>query len=343
MDLGVPGPDKGAGGTHVIVPPDHRGALPEDAFAGYAATNRVMLFVRAIPQDGDVDGAIALIRQVRIAHADGDVIDAEWADVSDRDLDLTAGDIETTLAFWTRLHELIDREPLIDEFHDYYGELAALGIAKGRPFRPDARTRGILERAAQIGNAHMRVQSFADRRPDRAMWADRQWEWASLRPDSGDFETPEFKDLEAREKWFYQAILESPAMFRREAGGGSLYWLGLRDNNGAYLDGGASYRLRVPLPVPAGLFWSITAYDPLTRSELQTAQGHAALRSMFELADGLDAPTIDLFFGPEAPEGHEAHWLQTVPGRGWFVYFRIYGPGAAAFDGSWKLGDFENI
>ena len=31
------------------------------------------------------------------------------------------------------------------------------------------------------------------------------------------------------------------------------------------------------------------------------------------------------------------------PGKGWFVYFRIYGPEAFAFDGSWKPADFEKV
>ncbi|MFF1902043.1 hypothetical protein [Kitasatospora sp. NPDC058218] len=31
--------------------------------------------------------------------------------------------------------------------------------------------------------------------------------------------------------------------------------------------------------------------------------------------------------------------MQTVPGRGWFCYFRIYGPAQPAFDGSWRPGD----
>jgi hypothetical protein len=47
-----------------------------------------------------------------------------------------------------------------------------------------------------------------------------------------------YVDLDAREVWFYQAIGASPAMFRRSAGAGLLYWLGLRDQTGAYLDGG---------------------------------------------------------------------------------------------------------
>ena len=131
----------------------------------------------------------------------------------------------------------------------------------------------ILDKAAKLANAQMRVQSFADRRPDRIAWSDRKWEWASLRPENGSFDLPSYKDLEAREKWFYQAMIESPAMFRRSAGAGSLYWLGLRDGSGAYLDGAKTYKLTVPLPVPAKLFWSVTVYDPNTRSEIKTTQG----------------------------------------------------------------------
>lgn len=45
---------------------------------------------------------------------------------------------------------------------------------------------------------------------------------------------------------------------------------------------------------------------------------------------------IALLSGPPAPAGHEDRWIQTSPGAGWFVYFRIYGPEQAAFDKTWK-------
>jgi len=186
----------------------------------------------------------------------------------------------------------------------------------------------------------MRVQSFADRRPERVMWKDRQWEWATLRPENGTFDTPAYHDLDARAKWFFQAQIESPAMFRRTAAAGSLYWLGTRDRKGAFLDGSRTYRLRVPLPVPAKLFWSITIYDPETRSEIVTKQGNAALRSLVELS-GVTGKAVDLYFGPKAPKGKEDRWVQTLPTKGWFTYFRIYGPEKGAFDGRWKPGDFE--
>jgi hypothetical protein len=179
---------------------------------------------------------------------------------------------------------------------------------------------------------------------DEPAWRDRKsWEWVTLRPENGTFDASTYVDLDARETWFWQATLESPAMFRRKAGSGSVYWFAAHDAADKYLDGGKLYKLTVPQPVPSKLFWSVTVYDPETRSEIQTDQGKAALRSLFELKDKADVKALDLYFGPKAPEGKEGQWIKTIPGRGWFVYFRVYGPEESAFDGSWKPGDFEEV
>ena len=110
---------------------------------------------------------------------------------------------------------------------------------------------------------------------------------------------------------------------------------------GAYLDGGRAYKLTVPLPVPGKLFWSVTVYDARTRSQIQTGQAKAVLSSLFDFPDTTGDDSVDLFFGPTAPAGHQDQWIQTNSGAGWFVYFRIYGPEQAAFDKTWKPGDFE--
>jgi hypothetical protein len=248
---------------------------------------------------------------------------------------------ETNLEYWKALHRVIDSEPVYEPYRSSYGELAALGIVKGKSFAPDARMKGILQRAALIGNAQMRVESFADRRPDRVVWDDRRWEWVTLRPENGTFDAPSYKDLDAREKWFFQAQIESPAMFRRSAGAGSLYWVSARDRDGVFLDGAQTYKLTVPQPVPAKLFWSVTVYDSDTRSQIQTDQNQAALRSLYELKDAGKSRTVDLYFGPAQPAGAQGRWIKTIPGKSWFAYFRIYGPEARAFDSSWEPGDFE--
>lgn len=338
-DLGLPGPDAGKGGKHLFLPPGHDQPIPEGYHAAVATMNRVLVLIRAIPPGGDTEAANAMMKTVKVYPLDAR---ADWEPswVRLEHGDFTPLQWETNLRYWQVLHEVIDLEPAYEAYRPYYGELAALGIIKGQPFAPDARMTAILEKAAVLANGQMRVQSFADRRADRVAWPDRQWEWATLRPENGTFDAATYVDLEAREKWFYQAQVESPAMFRRTAGAGSLYWLGTRDASGAFLDGSKAYRLSVPQPVPGKLFWSVTVYDAETRSEISTDQGYSALRSLFELKD-MTGASAELRFGPRAPTGGEGQWIKTTPGKGWFVYFRIYGPEAAAFDGSWKPGDFE--
>ncbi len=342
-DMGLPGPDAGKGGRHLLLPPSYDGEVPEGYFVHRASSNRQIVGARSLPVGGDVKAAKERLSTIKVYPLGRKAgwTEPKWLDVTGRKQDTTPVAWEDNLKFWKVLHETLDTEPAYTGYHNYYGELAALGIEKGKPFKPDARMKSILDEAARVGNAQMRVQSFGDRRPDRLPWQDRQWQWASLRYEDGDFNTASHTDLDAREKWFYQAVGASPAMFRRDEKAGSLYWLGLRDKRGNYLDGGKSYKLTVPLPVPGKLFWSVTVYDAETRSQIQTKQKKAALRSLFELKD-LSGKAADLHFGPVAT-GDTGKWIQTIPGKGWFTYFRIYGPEKAAFNGSWRLGDFEQV
>jgi hypothetical protein len=343
MDMGLPGPDAGKGGKHLLLPPGYDGAVPDGYQVGRSSTYKVFLAMRSLPLDGDLAKAKDGIRSIKVYPLDDPSTPLAYVDVSDQHIDATHLAWEDNFAYWQKLHEVIDAEPVQDEFRPMYGLLAELGVAKGKPFAPDERMTAILERAAKDGRDQMLVSSFNSRRPDRLAWRDRRWEWASLVYDNGDFETRSGIDLEARDRWYAQAILGSPAMFRRKVGFGSLYWLGIRDNDGDWLDGGKTYRLAVPLPVPAHLFWSLTVYDVRTRSQVQTDQDKAALRSLFELAHIGDESSVDLYFGPIAPEVHEDRWIKTIPDEGWFTYFRIYGPEEPAFDGTWKPGDFEEI
>ena len=135
-------------------------------------------------------------------------------------------------------------------------------------------------------------------------------------------------------------------MFRRRTGSGSIYFEAIRDGVGAYLDGGQSYTLTVPQPVPAKLFWSVTAYDIETRSQVQTPQDKAVLTSLRDTFTPGPDGSVEIYFGPEPPAGPPArkqHWIQTSPERGFFLYFRIYGPEIGAFDGSWRPGDMTPV
>jgi hypothetical protein len=132
-------------------------------------------------------------------------------------------------------------------------------------------------------------------------------------------------------------------MLTQTPGVGQRYIAAYKDKDGEWLSGGNSYRLHVPPNPPAKQFWSVTAYDEGRRQMVVTKQGRPDISSRKEdivpNADG----SVDVYFGPEAPEGHEANWVQTNPGEGWFAYFRFYGPTEPFFDKSWALPDFEKM
>lgn len=345
LDMGIPGPDEGKGGKHLVLPPNFSGPVPDGYHVGRSLSNKVLFAVRALPVGGDVPKAMDALRAIKIypLTASTNPSRFEAIDTTQAKMDSSALAWEDNIQFWEVLARIINDETIVEKFLPMYGQLAAIGIEKGKPFAPDARMKTILERAAKAGRDQMLVSAFASDRPDRIAWPDRKWEWVGLVPGSAQFETPTGIDLEARDRWFAQAIVTSPAMFRRNAGAGSLYWLGARDGTGAYLDGGKTYKLSIPQPVPGKLFWSVTAYDAQTRSEVQTDQDKAALRSLFELKDASKSEPTVLYFGPKAPTGQEGRWIKTAPGRGWFAYIRIYGPEDSAFNGSWKPNDFEEV
>jgi hypothetical protein len=37
----------------------------------------------------------------------------------------------------------------------------------------------------------------------------------------------------------------------------------------------------------------------------------------------------------------EHNWIQTIPGKGWNMLFRLYGPLEPWFDKTWKLNEIE--
>ena len=89
-------------------------------------------------------------------------------------------------------------------------------------------------------------------------------------------------------------------------------------------------------------FWSVTVYS-LTTSSFFLNATRLTLGSLDkELRKNADG-TVDIYFGPKAPEGHESNWLYTQPGEKWFPWFRVYGPEKAILDKSWRLPDIERV
>ena len=129
-------------------------------------------------------------------------------------------------------------------------------------------------------------------------------------------------------------------MMGRTVGFGQLYLETARDQEGNWLNGSHNYHLRVPKDAPVAQFWSVTVYDNETRCFVDT--GVQPDRSSRDKIVKNDDGSVDLYFGPSAPSGKpKSNWIQTLPGKGWFSYFRLYGPTQAYFDRSWVLPDIE--
>jgi len=219
--------------------------------------------------------------------------------------------------------------------------LAAIGIQKGRPFTPDAKTKQLLAEAARVGAAMARANTFATRDDAAQVYPDRRWEWAFV-GGSHTWDAKGYVNVDNRAAWNYAATGNSPAMVQRTVGSGSQYLMAMRDAGGVFLDGARNYRLNLPANVPVKAFWSIVVYDALSRSELQNGQKFPSVSQYTGPVPNADG-SVDIYFGPQAPKGKEKNWIKTVPGKGWFTYLRFYSPTEAFFDQTWKPNDIEEI
>ena len=53
--------------------------------------------------------------------------------------------------------------------------------------------------------------------------------------------------------------------------------------------------------------------------------------------------SVDVYFGPKAPEGKESNWVPTDAKGKFEILFRLYGPEKPLFDKTWKLPDIEEV
>ena len=96
----------------------------------------------------------------------------------------------------------------------------------------------------------------------------------------------------------------------------------------------------MPPDVPVRDFWAITTYDLETASYIRNMDKSSIDSQMKEVKKNADG-SVDIYFGPKAPEGKESNWLPTDPKRRFFLLSRFYGPEPGLFDGSFELNNIE--
>ena len=342
-NMGLVGEEAGAGARYLFVPPGYHGELPaEGYFVVHAKTNRFLLCARApLPDPEKGKDLLRSIRLYPLAEA-ANPPENEFLDVSDRKLIANPCVVDGKYDYWEALKRALDGDVPSENLYNAYGMLVDLGLRAAHPFEPGDDLVTILADAAAAADEQLVVTAFADDDPRRLVWSDRRWEWVVYSEGDFGYYEKDHLHLAVRERWFYQATLETDKMFMHKEGAGSIYWMANTDAAGSALDGGETYALTIPNPVPAAQFWSVTLYDLDTRSEINTPQFKPVITSLRDDVTPDANGDIILHFGPDAP-GVDEPWLQTIPGSQWFAYFRIYGPGAPAFDGTWKPSDFHRV
>jgi hypothetical protein len=375
-DFGLPGPDRGQGGRYLLVGPGYDGPLPDSGFhVCHPRTTRALMLGRAFMIDNDPGPAVEVIRNgLRISayvpggqgtavgsFLAGDAPMAQAPPAPETPFIEGSGVAFNTIppndfGYWEAVDRLVQQEPAGAGEPELLGLLAAVGIVKGQPFKPDARMRKILEEAVVVGNATARTVSFAPR-PEEGFeyypgsaWLNMLWlgghDFMDPPPQitaEGVVQNPSdgARKLNSRTAWFYPYTGCSPVMCMRLTGIGSQYLMAMRSGDGAYLDGGRSYRLTLPPDIPESRFWSVMLYDRQTRSMLQTDQARPDIGSQSGTVETNRDGSTDIYFGPTAPEGKENNWLQTVPGKGWWTILRLYSPLQPFFDKTWRPSEIE--
>ncbi|WP_281612996.1 DUF1254 domain-containing protein [Flammeovirga sp. SubArs3] len=338
-DLGLAGPDRGQGGKYLIVPPHYEGELPEGYHTFQSSTYLNIWLVRGF-KGKDGSSPVNSLKQIQTypLNKKDHPPKMKYKMVSNINADLT---FPTDERFFEQLSNIVSKENIRDIDLSYLGMLQTLGIESGKPFTPNEKQKSIFVKAAKTGNAMSRAIAYSSRNEQKSPYENSQWEWIFL-TENPNFYTPNYLDLEARLTYTHQACFTANAMVLKMEGIGSQYIAAYKDNEGVWLDGAKNYKLTLPPNVPVRNFWSLMVYDADTRSMVVTDTQKAGIDSYGNVQKNKDG-SIDLYMGPDAPEGLESNWVKTDKTTGFFVYLRLFGPEKEFMDKTWRPSEIQLI
>lgn len=342
-DVGAAGPDKAGGGLYLLLPPDYNDQVPGGYFTFRSRTYNVFLFFRTVLAPGatgpDTAVAVATAERTRVYplySLERNRPRMQFPNASPVRVNMM---YPTDFAYWEKLKAFIDYEPAECLDPVTRGMLASLGIVKGQPFAPDARRREVLTRAVETAASMIfALRVVPEGLPNAPYYEDRNYVngWAGV---DDAFFGASYQSLDSRAAYFQAAYSSAPAMVADIVGLGSKYPIAFRDAKGELLDGGRSYRLRLPPKIPAHLYWAVTVYNPHDGTMPETEQAFPS-RNQFDKVETNSDGSVELYFGPTRPaSAPERNWIQTLRNRAFLVAVRLYGTDQTFYDQSWKPDD----
>jgi hypothetical protein len=340
-DVGPAGVDKGKGGKYLILPPDHKGDVPDAYIAMPSGNYQGYALLRSIlhsGSDSDVAKAVGYAKRIKLyplakaANPPG----TAWVDAVDELFDST---IPFDLRFFESLNRMVQYEPWLTRDKVMIDSLKTLGIEKGKPYKPDAKTQQALKEALE--ETHTWIEAHYDGVFEPPFNEGKHWALPAssefVAAIQTDYTQPNVYPLDARGLAFSYAFFSA-----KHLGAGQYYLMTIKDKNGSSFEGSGSYKLTVPANAPVKQYWSATVYDRATHAFIRNMSHPNRSSQTPELRKNGDG-SVDIFFAPKAPAGKESNWIPTDPKGEFEVLFRLYGPEKALFDKTWVLPDIEKV
>jgi hypothetical protein len=340
INVGNTGFDKGKGARYLMLPPGYKGDPPAGYIPVRSTTFNAYSLLRIIIKTQgteDVKKGIAYLHTLKIyplsdAKAPKPI---QFVDVAGKPFDAVP---VYDSSFYTSLARMIAEENVQDRDLAMMGQLYLLGIGKGLTFSPDVKQKQMLDSAVDEAHQWM-MEGYATN--GTPIWPKQGRTWRFLleiplaEGTKVTFLEPG-KDLRYDVRsyaWFamFGPVVPPPPQ---------LYVKTYETDKHERLSGGNTYHLRVPANVPTTQFWAVDVYDAATGAfirETPVVGLDSYKTTLKKNGDG----TVDVYFGPKAPEGKDSNWIPTRDGKPFFVMFRVYGPQKGAVDGSWVLNDIE--
>jgi hypothetical protein len=337
-DVGPAGDDQGRGGKYLLLPPGYRESIPAGHIPVRFSTYNGYSLLRAIPASSSYEDTVttlSLVHKLRLyplAHAANPPAQRH-IDMAGRLYDGIARFDDT---FYESLARMVNEEPVQTRDLVAMAQLSSLGIQKGTEFKPDSDTRATLREAIVEALARFMHSTTMG----ESYWPGSHW----ITPGGGigsktgfSYENSDHLAIDERGMVFFLCCAPP-----KRLGAATFYVFGMHDAKDQLLYGSNSYRAHIPPNVPAKQFWAMTVYDLETAAFIRDSariELNSYDQKLQRNADG----SVDVFFGPSAPDGEITNWIYTPPERPWFSAFRFYGPERAVFDKTWVLPDIEKV
>lgn len=338
-DVGPAGLDKGKGAKYLITPPGYKEKTPDGYIVLPSETYRGFVILRSnfkSRSDADIKSAVEHGKKVKVYPLGGNPDSTVFVDAYDKPFDAT---IPYDVTFFELLNRFVQTEPWLTRDKVMINSLRTIGIEKGKPFKPDAKTKSMLEKAVREAHEEIALQyenGFVPPFFDGTHWG------LPVAKDTSeglqtDFADPNSYGTDGRAVIYHMAYFSA-----KQFGAGQFYLINISDRDGKALDGNKRYRLSVPANAPIEQYWSVTAYDRKTHALIKGMSRPSLASNDTTVQKNTDGST-DVYFGPSAPSGKQSNWVPTDPKRQFELLFRLYGPKKELFEKTWKLPDVEKI